>query len=165
MPSSESKGVTTLSVLDRLIDDNPKSRSEPVMTSAQSMRIMKAAVRRDLEWLMNTRRTIQSVPDSCAEARRSVFHYGLPDISSMSLFSGHDQGFLLKAIETTISYFEPRLLRPKVVLRPVTGVSRIVHFVIEGMLWVDPAPEQIVFDTVLELSNGTYQIQGDAGAR
>jgi type VI secretion system protein ImpF len=165
VPPSDSGGVTTLSVLDRLIDAEPKTRSEAMMTSAQSLRIMKAAVRRDLEWLMNTRRTIQEVPEHCVEVRKSVFHYGLPDTTAMGLFSGDDQNMLLKAIETTIGHFEPRLLRPRISLKPVTSSSRIVHFVIEGTLWVDPAPEQIVFDTVLELSNGTYQIQGDAGAR
>jgi type VI secretion system protein ImpF len=165
MPSSDSTGVTTLSILDRLLDSEPKVRSEAMLTSAQSLRIMKAAVRRDLEWLMNTRRTIQNVPEHCVEVRKSVFHYGLPDTTAMGLFSGDDQNVLLQAIETTISNFEPRLLRPRIVLKPVTSSNRIVHFVIEGTLWVDPAPEQIVFDTVLELSNGSYQIQGDPGAR
>ncbi len=65
MPSSDSTGVTTLSILDRLIDADPKVQSEVMLTSAQSLRIMKAAVRRDLECLMNTRRTIQDVPEHC----------------------------------------------------------------------------------------------------
>ncbi len=165
MPPSDSTGITTLSVLDRLLDADPKSRSEAMMNSAQSLRAMRAAVRRDLEWLMNTRRILDELPEDYVETRKSVMNYGLPDTASMSLLSGDDQNVLLKSIEANIAYFEPRLVRPKVTLVPSTGVNRIVHFVIDAMLWVDPAPERIVFDTVLELANGSYQIQGDPGAR
>lgn len=165
MAQPETKGNVTLSVLDRLIDYDPKSRSEAMQTPAQSLRALKAALRRDLEWLMNTRRIIQDPPESCTEVLRSTYRYGLPDISSMSMYSSVDQSILLKAIEGAISFFEPRLASPKVSLRPVGGTDRTIHFVIEGMLRLDPVPEQIVFDTVLELSNGAYQIQGDAGAR
>ena len=165
MQSPETTGIVTLSVLDRLMDREPKSRSEPVPTPAQSLRTMKAALRRDLEWLMNTRRVIEDPPESCTELRRSVYHYGLPDISSMSIFSTKDQNLLLRTIESAITFFEPRLTRVKVSLRPIAGAGRMVHFVIEGLLRVDPAPEQMAFDIVLELSSGAYQIQGDAGAR
>jgi type VI secretion system protein ImpF len=165
LPSQETTGIVTPSVLDRLIDHEPKNRTEAPPTSAQSLRAMKAALRRDLEWLMNTRRIIDDPPESCTELRRSVYHYGLPDISSMSTFSSSDQNHLLKSMESALAFFEPRLTRVKVNLRPVAGAGRMVHFVIEGLLRVDPAPEQIVFDTVLELSSGSYQIQGDAGAR
>jgi hypothetical protein len=33
------------------------------------------------------------------------------------------------------------------------------------MLRMDPAPERIAFDTVLELTSGTYQVKSDANAR
>jgi type VI secretion system protein ImpF len=165
MPPPETKGIVTPSVLDRLIDREPKNRSEAMPTPAQSLRAMKAALRRDLEWLMNTRRVIDEPPETCTELRRSVYHYGLPDISSMSIFSTNDQNQLLKGMESALAFFEPRLTRVKVILRPTAGAGRMVHFVIEGLLRVDPVPEQIVFDTVLELSSGSYQIQGDPGAR
>jgi type VI secretion system protein ImpF len=165
MPPAERTGIVTLSVLDRLIDGDPKSRTESMPTAAQSLRGMKAALRRDLEWLMNTRRVMDDPPESYKELRRSVYCYGLPDISSMSIFSTTDQNRLLKTIESAITLFEPRLTRVKVTLRPIAGAGRMVHFVIEGLLRLDPVPEQIVFDSVLELSSGAYQIQGDAGAR
>jgi predicted component of type VI protein secretion system len=43
--------------------------------------------------------------------------------------------------------------------------ARLLHFQIEGMLRTDPAPERIVFDTVLELSSGEYQVGRDNSAR
>jgi len=50
------ESTITLSVLDRLIDREPELSQEPGLSRAQSVRILRAAVRRDLESLLNTRR-------------------------------------------------------------------------------------------------------------
>ena len=39
-----------------------------------------------------------------------------------------------------------------------------MRFQIEALLKMDPAPEHISFDTVLQLSSGEYQVKGDSGA-
>ena len=44
------------------------------------------------------------------------------------------------------------------------GSQHILRFQIEGMLDMDPAPEHISFDTVLQLSSGEYQVKGDPNA-
>ena len=38
---------------------------------------------------------------------------------------------------------------------------RILRFQIEALLKMDPAPEQIVFDTVLQLNSGEYKVKGE----
>ncbi len=48
--------TVTLSVLDRLIDHEPEARWRLPSRRSQSVRVLKAAVQRDLEWLLNTRR-------------------------------------------------------------------------------------------------------------
>jgi len=123
------------------------------------------ALRRDLESLLNTRRIADDPPETNTELRRSTYMYGLPDISSMGTLSTIDQNRLLKAVESAIAIFEPRLTRVKVTLRPVAKSGRMLHFLIEGLLQIDPAPQHIVFDTLLELGSGSYQIQGGSGAR
>jgi type VI secretion system protein ImpF len=45
----------TQSVLDRLIDLEPRLSSEPPKSNATSLADLKQSVRRDLEWLLNTR--------------------------------------------------------------------------------------------------------------
>ena len=55
------EATITLSVLDRLIDREPELSQEPGMSRAQSIRILRAAVRRDLESLLNTRRIAMPV--------------------------------------------------------------------------------------------------------
>ena len=61
MPKSirtQPNSAVTLSVLDRLTDNDPKSPTvEAPLSRAESVRALKAGVRRDLEWLLNTRRT------------------------------------------------------------------------------------------------------------
>ncbi len=162
MARADAEGAVTLSVLDRLIDSEPGRQAEAAPTRAQSLRRLKAAVKRDLEWLLNTRRTIQEA--SAGELERSLYHYGLPDFTGSSLRSTRDQQRILKMLESTIAQFEPRLANVRVTMEPVSENARLLRFVIEGLLRVDPAPERVTFDTVLELSSGRYQVMGEPGA-
>jgi type VI secretion system protein ImpF len=38
--------------------------------------------------------------------------------------------------------------------------SHQLRFTVEGMLRVDPSPEHVSFDTLLEVANGEYKVQG-----
>src|SRR5271166_1837377 len=156
MPKAETDFKITQSIFDRLADSDPRMTPE---------RLLKAAVRRDLEWLLNTRRVVEPPPESLTEVNRSLYNYGLPDFSSYSLSSPKDRSKLLRALETTIALFEPRLAGVKVtaVESPAAG-SRVLRFQIEGLLLKDPAPEQVSFDTVLQLANGEYQVKGERSA-
>jgi type VI secretion system protein ImpF len=161
MPRRDANGPVTLSVLDRLIDREPKNHSEVPFTRAQSLRELKLALKRDLEWLLNTRKTIDPSPDSARETVRSVYHYGFADISSKSVSSARDHGDLVRDMETAIAIFEPRLKRAKVRMEQVeSSAYRTLKFVIEGLLCMDPAPEPVRFDTVLELGKGEYEVKG-----
>ena len=158
MPSNEKEGPVTLSVLDRLIDQEPDRKQEPPMTRAQSLREMRAALRRDLEWLLNSRCTIEAPPESLREVERSVYNYGVHDPASLYLRSPKDQEFLTRSIRTAISIFEPRLMSVRVNLQPATDILRGIHFTIEGLLRMDPAPEPVFFDTILDPSKGEYTV-------
>ena len=160
MARRDATGPVTLSVLDRLIDRDPKNRSEVPLTRPQSLRELKLSLKRDLEWLLNSRRTIDPAPESARETVRSVYHYGFSDISSKSVLSSRDQADIVRDMETAIALFEPRLKRAKVRMEPVEGGFRTLKFVIEGLLCMDPAPEPVRFDTVLELGKGEYEIRG-----
>jgi type VI secretion system protein ImpF len=160
MAKRDATGPVTLSVLDRLIDRDPKNHSEIPLTRAQSLRELKLALKRDLEWLLNSRKTIDPAPDSARETVRSVYHYGFADISSKSVLSTRDHSDLMRDMETAIAIFEPRLKRAKVRMEKVEGSFRTLKFVIEGLLCMDPAPEPVRFDTVLELGKGEYEVKG-----
>ena len=159
---SETEGAVTLSVLDRLIDREPKSQApEQPLGRAQSLRELKLSLRRDLEWLLNSRRGPIEVPESFTEVQKSLMVYGLPDLSSLMVQSATDQARLLRGMEQAISTFEPRLMSVKVALAPVAQGSRMLRFVIEALLKIDPAPEHVTFDTTLELNSGEYAVKGE----
>jgi type VI secretion system protein ImpF len=151
----------TLSVLDRLVDTDPYNRSDPPLSRANSLRQLKANLRRDLEWLLNTRRRPDAVTEGSTELSRSLFNYGLPDLTSLGVHSVQDQNRLLWMLETAVTYFEPRIMGVRVTLEPVPGAARMLRFQIQGMLKMDPAPERVSFDTVLELTKGEYAIKGE----
>lgn len=164
MAKSDSSRTVTQSLLDRLIDDKPREADAP-MSRAQSVRNLKESLKHDLEWLLNTRRNPDAAPDSMQELSQSLFNYGLPDFSSLSVSSTRDRDRLLVELERTVALFEPRLKDIRVTLTTETlGYSRVLNFQIEGMLQMDPAPEQVSFDTVLQLASGEYKVRGERGA-
>jgi type VI secretion system protein ImpF len=165
MARQDPEQIVTQSVLERLIDREPESPTDSPKSYAQSVRQLKASLRRDLEWLLNTRRNPEAADQRMPELARSVFNYGLPDITSLSHESISDRQRLLQIVESTIATFEPRLTRVKVTpLDSGRGAIHVLRFQIEGMLIMDPEPEHISFDTVLQLSSGQYQVKGDASA-
>ncbi|MGD0307914.1 MAG: type VI secretion system baseplate subunit TssE [Acidobacteriota bacterium] len=160
MPKADPDLAVTPSVLDRLIDLDPNASSDPPASRSQSVRQLKASLRRDLEWLLNTRRNPDEVPETYQELFRSLYNFGLPDITSMGLNSPRDRQRLLRMVQQTIEIFEPRLLSVRVrALDDAGSGPRILHFQIEALLKMDPAPEQILFDTVLQLNSGEYKVK------
>lgn len=164
MPREIEQNVTQ-SVLERLIDRDPASPADPPRSHAQSVRQLKISLRRDLEWLLNTRRNPEAATPSFPELQRSLFNFGLPDVTSLSHEASQDRLRLLQMLEATIATFEPRLARVKVTpLDPGRGAAHVLRFQIEGMLLMDPEPEHVSFDTVLQLSSGEYEVKGADGA-
>jgi type VI secretion system protein ImpF len=165
MAREKGEGPVTLSVLDRLIDEEPKSSQEVPLTRAESLRRLKAGVRRDLEWLLNAREPVQQAPEGASELEKSVYCFGLPDICSMNLMSVRNRGDLARLMEMAVAQFEPRLISPKVSVVPTAkGALPQLRFAIEGLLAIDPMPEHVSFDTVLEITDGEYQVRGEPGA-
>jgi type VI secretion system protein ImpF len=162
MARSDADIAVTPSLLDRLIDLDPHSPADAPASRTQSVRQLKASLRRDLEWLLNTRRNPDEVPENYEQVFRSLYNYGLPDVTSMSLNSPRDRQRLLRTVEVAIAVFEPRLTNVRVrAVDNASGAPRVVRFQIEAMLQMDPAPEQIFFDTLLQLSSGEYQVKGE----
>jgi type VI secretion system protein ImpF len=151
---SATETLVTQSVLDRLmtVEDWPSTRT-------QSVRFFKEALRRDLEWLLNTRQPPLPQLAAYTAAKATVINYGLPDITSLGLMSAADHRSLRVAIEQCLRNFEPRLTDVRVTLEESDTVDRRLRFHIEGNMKLDPAPEEITFDTVLELSSGEYKVK------
>ncbi len=148
-----------LPIIDRLFDD-----PNPPRTRAESVRRLKKALERDLEWLLNTRRPAEDLSPAFSEVEKSAYWYGLPDLNSLSLSSEPDRAGLIRAIQTAIATFEPRLTSVRVSLSPVAeeGLPEL-RFVIDALLRMEPVPEHVSFDTVLDVADGEYRVRGQAG--
>ncbi len=163
MAKNEIERTVQPSLLDRLTDADPRSTADPRITYAESVRRFKASIQRDLEWLLNTRRIPEPVPEDWFEhLPRSVYYYGLPDITSLSRDASESRAYLLRDVEAAIAAFEPRLSDVRITVVEVEGEQfrRELRFHIEATLRMDPTPEHVVFDTVLNFANGEYDIAG-----
>lgn len=162
MAKREAERTVQQSLLDRLIDTDPRTTVEAPATWSQSVRDLKEAVRRDVEWLLNTRRIAEPAPEAFEEVRGSLYHYGLPDISSLSADAPETRGRLIRQVEEALGIFEPRLSGVHVSLSLVESDDedvRELRFLIEGLLLMEPSPEQVAFDTVFEISSGKFHVK------
>jgi type VI secretion system protein ImpF len=156
----------TISALDRLIDLEPDNRMENPLSRAQSVRLLKSAVRRDLEWLLNSRRIAEPPDEGLKEVNKSGYMYGLPDLSTLTMASMPDRNKLVRQVLGAINMFEPRLTNVRLVLveTPDAG-KKDVRLRIDAMLRMDPVPEPVSFDTVIELKSGNCHLAGGDDAR
>ena len=148
-----------ISLVDRLTDMEPKNRTEAPLTAPQAVRLLKAGLRRDLEWLLNSRRRLGEPPEGAKELPASLYLFGLPDMSGRQVGIHRQQDELAREIERAIAIFEPRLKNVVVKAFEATSVSRLLRFQIDGLLRIDPGTERISFDTMLELASGTYRVE------
>jgi type VI secretion system protein ImpF len=163
MPRPDAEQPLVPSVLDRLVDFEPRVSTEPPASRPRALAQLKESVKRDLEWLLNSKRTPEPVPTGLPHLERSLLTFGMPDLSASSLLNAHDQDSLRRAIETVIRRFEPRLTGVSV--SQVEGLERdrSIRFRIDAMLRVDPAPEPVTFDSVLQLTSKAFVVKGDGG--
>ena len=158
MPRTDHEIRVTSSVLDRLVDFEPKSSSEAPKSRSKSLAELKQSVRRDLEWLLNTRRYAGEIDEHLEEVNNSVVVFGLPDFTGMSAKSDPELKRLTQSVEKAIKTFEPRFLNLKVTLEPVNNTDRMLKFRIEAQLNVEPSPEPVAFDTILQLGSGDFAV-------
>lgn len=139
------------SVLDRLFDDEPNEAIDSEKSRQKKLKDLRTSVRRDLEALLNSRCRVVSVPEEFSETQSSVLDYGLPDLATINMLDIAKKNEFTRRVETIIRTYEPRFKSVKVHHQENTEKSdRILRFRIDAVMWADPEPEIIVFDSVLE---------------
>jgi type VI secretion system protein ImpF len=92
--------------------------------------------------------------------------YGLPDLSMLTMATSGDRNKLSRQVVAAINLFEPRLANVRVVFVATEDAAKQdVRLRIEAMLRMDPVPEPISFDTVIEVKSGNCRISGAGDAR
>ena len=139
------------SILDRLLDSDPGARRDAPKSRGQHLAEMRRAVRRDLEALLNTRQRCISSPSDLKELDSSLVSYGITDFASLGLATDGERVAFCRDLEDVIRRSEPRFVSVSVtLLRNQDEVDRTMRFRIEALMYADPAPEAIVFDSFVD---------------
>jgi type VI secretion system protein ImpF len=142
-----------MSLLDRLLDDDPAASQDPAKTRRKALEEFRDALRRDLEALLNTRACSVSWSRGLSELDTSILNYGVLTVTSADLSAEDNRERLRSAVERAIRRFEPRFLRVNVTLvEDAERIDRTLRFRIEALAQAKPAPEPLVFDSVLDPS-------------
>jgi type VI secretion system protein ImpF len=146
------------SILDRLIDEEPEISREPAQYRTFTIGQVRAAVTRDLENLLNTRRNIQVPPVAFEQLNNSLFVYGVRDYTAQNPRSPAAKQQLRLDIEQTLMRFEPRLRNVTVQVESAAASERNLRFRISALLVADPVTEPVTFDTFFDANRGEYVI-------
>lgn len=148
------------SILDRLMDDEPHIQIEQDKNRTQYLRELRNSVKRDLESLLNTRYRMQSPPEDLKEIEFSILNYGLPDLATVNIADVEKKRAFTKNLEKTLRTFEPRFKSVKVIhIDNKDTTDRTLRFRIDATLHADPAPEVIIFDSVLDPVFRTVKVE------
>lgn len=150
------------SLLDRLTDRAPDTKSESRERRVLSIQRLREAVLRDLAWLMNTGQleTTEDL-DDYPYVQDSVLNFGIPDITG-STASGADTRALEKAVREAVVRFEPRIspktLRVRIARNETAMGRNAIVFTIEGQLWAEPTPISLYLKTEVDLETGDVSV-------
>jgi type VI secretion system protein ImpF len=150
-----------LSVLDRLLDDQPEMERDRPLSGTEALNVLRRSVRRDLEALLNARRRFASIPKAYPELQNSSLSFGLPDYTAGAMNESGAREALRKEIERCIRLFEPRLVQVTVALVPAKNeLDTTLQLKIDALLHADPAPEPISFDTIVNAATAEIEVTG-----
>jgi type VI secretion system protein ImpF len=144
------------SLIDRLVDNDPKTNKEPRPLRTISKEELKESVRRELGWLLNTRTSISTREFDARDL--TVIDYGMPDFGSYSPAHVEDQMLLAKRIARAISAFESRLQDVKVTVELEMANERTLRVSIDAVLVSDMLREPVSFLTVLQAGAGLLEV-------
>lgn len=148
------------SILDRLIDNDPNSSVEIDPDQHQKLKDLRDSVRRDLVNLLNTRFRMVEPEDELIEVKKSLLNYGLPDLATVNISDKDKRKEFIEHLETVLIEFEPRFKSVKVnYMENSDSLDRTLRFRIDAILYADPSPEMVVFDSILEPVTRTVDVE------
>ena len=152
-------------LLDRLIDEAPDQTRDPPVSASDSLIALRNSVRRDLESLLNARRRWCSWPGDLTELATSPVGFGIPDFGAGAFNDIQQREILRLEIEDTIRRFEPRFISVRVILAEAESkLESTLRLRIDAVLHAEPAPEQVVFDTLFDPSNDEVIVRASDAA-
>ena len=147
------------SLLDRLLGDEQDVEAESPGSAARHLTDLQNGLRRDIEALLNTHQFCKPLPRELPELAQSLLDYGMPHFLGLSAASAPAREQLRASVEASLHRFEPRMRQVTVTLLENTeNHDRTLRFRIDALLLVDPEPEPVSFDSVLEAANRRFSV-------
>ena len=149
-------------LLDRLFDDEPRRNSETRKEKVISVKRFREGVKRDIEWLLNSKSRFYDLDDTLPEIESSVLNYGIRDFTG--LHSGNlSPEDLENVIRDSLLQYEPRLIRDELVVKAMKAPSilheiNVLSFQIAGKIWAEPLPQDFVLRTEVSLETGMFAV-------
>jgi type VI secretion system protein ImpF len=154
-------------LLDRLTDEQPDVSQDPTDRRGLNKQQLRAAVLRDLAWLLNAVQPMSRAESASAPlAAASTLNFGMPPLSGQ-LASRVDLPGLTEDLRQAILRFEPRILEHTLSVTPiedthVLDAHNVIEFEIRGHLWAQPIPLELLLRTQLDLEAGQVRIRDAA---
>ena len=146
MTGSRSVPLAAPSILDQLLDDQPDLPVDVPRTRQTQMRDALASLRRDLEWLLNTRSCATTPPAALTQLRRSLLSFGVSDFIGANMTTVEQRRTFAGRLEATIIACEPRLQGVAVsVLDPRESSERVLRLRIEATILLEDAAVPVLF--------------------
>ena len=159
------------SLLDRLIDQEPRQTKEGIEARVLTRQQLRAAVLRDLSWLFNDTRQEPDPGTLDTEAlalwrgaefaRRSVLNYGMPAFSGLTL-SSMDTRTIEDAVAEAIRNFEPRIDPETLSVEVKTDAGthhNSLQLVIRGQMWSQPVPLELLLSANVDVETGNTELR------
>jgi type VI secretion system protein ImpF len=161
------------SLLDRLTDHDPGSKSEALDARVLNRRQLRDAVLRDLSWLFNA---VCEEPDpshgdqerlalwhSVPYARDSVLNFGILPLTGQS-FSVHNFPIIEAQVRQSIIRFEPRLDPATVEVHILNDMSTglrptSLRLTIKGQMWNQPVPLELLLSADVDVDTGQAAVR------
>jgi type VI secretion system protein ImpF len=101
--------------------------------------------------MLNTRIRVLEPGREHPQLQKSLLNYGLPDLATINIFDKTKRQEFINHLETLLTEFEPRFKSVKInFLENTNTADKTLRFKIDAVLYADPSPEVVVFDSTLE---------------
>ena len=151
-------------LFDRLTDHEPKKHKEKRDAVQVDYEVLRAAILRDLAWLLNTV-NLESIVDldGLDEVKKSSINFGVSPLAGLRM-SEIDHINLQNTIRESIINFEPRLMADTLSVQFINEGNYLEHhnvltLIIKGMMWCNPYPREFLLRTSLDLESGHMDIK------
>lgn len=150
------------SILDRLTDDEPKTKAENANNRVIDIRRLREIIQRDLSWLLNTGNLDSEIdPEQFPNVRRSVVNYGVPDTTG-DYSTRARASDVRDAIRAAIELFEPRILDGSLTVisrSQDVGRESLIAFDIMADMWAEPVPTELYLRSQFDTTTGHVTLE------